>query len=194
MRSLGRSKLSTLFLAAIVAVAWGQPGAADEAGDSTVGLGPGGAGFKLHDPPARAPQHAEAIEVAEVYLFDGLVNHDVEATRAVLADDAQRTEQGFNTGDGGDAIANSLAADAFLVISGINNLKWIVECAKDGSCQATSTYDLEINTFGERPPVLISERFLVADGLIQEIEAIFVIQEEFGRCNAACFPDTGLGH
>jgi hypothetical protein len=148
----------------------------------------------LHDPPARAPQHAEAIEIAEVYLFDGLVNHDVETTRAVLADDAQRTEQGFNTGDSGDAIANSLGADVFLVISGINNLKWIVECAKDRSCQATSTYNLEINTFGELPPVLISERFLVADGLIQEIEAIFVVQEEFGRCNAACFPDTGLGH
>ncbi len=193
MRSLGRSKLSTLFLAAMVAVAWGQPGAADEAGDSTVGLEPGGSGFELHDPPARAPQHAEAIEIAEVYLFDGLVNHDVETTRAVLADDAQRTEQGFNTGDGGDAIANSLAADVFLVITGIDNLKWIVECAKDGSCQATSTYDLEILS-GIIPPVLISERFLVADGLIQEIEAIFVIQEEFGRCNAACFPDTGLGH
>ncbi len=193
MRSLGRSKLSTLFLAAMVAVAWGQPGAADEAGDATVGLEPGGSGFALHDPPARAPQHAEAIEIAEVYLFDGLVNHDVEATRAVLADDAQRTEQGRNTGDGGDAIADSLAADVFLVITGIDNLKWIVECAKDGGCQATSTYDLEILS-GMIPPVLISERFLVADGLIQEIEAIFVIQEEFGRCNAACFPDTGLGH
>jgi hypothetical protein len=193
MRSLGRSKLSTFLLTAMVAVAWGQPGAADEAGDSTVGLEPGGSGFALHEPPALAPQHAEAIEIAEVYLFDGLVNHDVEATRAALADDAQRTEQGFNTGDGGDAIADSLGADVFLVITGIDNLKWIVECAKDGSCQAASTYDLEILS-GMFPPVLISERFLVADGLIQEIEAIFVIQEEFGRCNAACFPDTGLGH
>ena len=50
MRSLSRLKLSTLLLTAMVAVAWGQPGAADEAGDSTVGLEPGGSGFALHDP------------------------------------------------------------------------------------------------------------------------------------------------
>jgi hypothetical protein len=30
------------------------------------------------------------------------VNHDVKTTRAVLADDARRIEQGSSTGDSGD--------------------------------------------------------------------------------------------
>ena len=44
------------------------------------------------------------------------------------------------------------------------------------------------------PPVLISERFLVEDGLIHEIEAIFFVQESFDNCSGACFLANELGH
>ncbi len=157
-------------------------------------------GDTLTDPDAdrihiRKPisiQHADAIAVAETYIFGGLVEHDGD--KVLLADDALRTEQGRSTGDNAAAIRASLESPGLRVVSGVENLRWVVECNDDDVCHAEATFDLEIDTFGPRPPVLISERFRVEDGLIQEIEAIFVVQETFERCSGACFPANELGH
>ena len=43
----------------------------------------------------------EMIQLAEVYLNDGLVRQDCEAVRAVLAPGCWRLEQGKNTGKSG---------------------------------------------------------------------------------------------
>lgn len=161
-------------------------------GDSIQELGPGQAGFLVHAPPAKGPLHAGAIAVAETYLFHGLVEHDGD--QVLLAGDCHRTEQGRSTGDNAAQIRASLESPALRVVSGISNIRWFVECNSDAVCEAVAIYDLEINAFGPRPPVLISERFRVEDGLIQEIEAIFVIQTNPTLCSGACFPPSGLGH
>ncbi len=195
------SRRLLILSAALIALSWSSPARTSEPGDATAELGPGQPGFQLHSPPSHAVQHARAIEVGEVYLFDGLVNHDVETTREVLADDAVRFELGIQSGFSGDGIAEGLADDQFLVISGISNLRWFVECSRQDVCHAFSVYDLDVNTFGPMPPVLIAERFKVVNGLIEEIEAIFLIPAFLGPdfpfeilCGSNCFPDGELGH
>src|SRR5262245_40221261 len=161
-------------------------------GDSVQQLDPGEAGFLAHAPPAHAPLHRQAIEVAETYLFHGLVEHDGD--RVLLADDCHRTEQGRSTGDSAAQIRASLESPPLRVVSGISNLRWFVECGRNSACEAVAIYDLEINAFGPLPPVLITERFRVEDGLIHEIEAVFFVHTQMGLCSGACFPDPGLGH
>ncbi len=107
------------------------------------------------------------IEAAEKYLFHGLVEHD--GSKVPLAENVVRTEQGHDTGSGRDALIEALNLDVMNVITGIRNVRWIV----DGD-QAVAFYDLDV-TSSDRP-VLIAERFRVVDGLISEIEALFHAQ------------------
>ena len=111
------------------------------------------------------------IGAAEKYLFHGLVEHD--GTKVPLAENVVRTEQGRNTGESRDGIIESLSHDVMNVITGIRNVRWIV----DGE-QAVAFYDLDVTTSDR--PVLIAERFRVVDGRISEIEAIFHAQPAAG--------------
>ncbi len=104
------------------------------------------------------------IEAAEKYLFHGLVEHD--GSKVPLAENVVRTEQGHNTGEGRNGLVEALAHDVMNVITGIRNVRWIVE-----GDQAVAFYDLDVTTSDR--PVLIAERFRVVDGFITEIEAIF---------------------
>ncbi len=107
------------------------------------------------------------IEVAEKYLFHGLVEHD--GSKVPLAEGVVRTEQGHNTGEGRNGLIEALAHDVMKVITGIRNVRWIVE-----GDQAVAFYDLDVTTSDR--PVLIAERFRVVDGQITEIEALFHAQ------------------
>ncbi len=71
-----------------------------------------------------------------------------------------------NTGTSRAGLIEALAHDVMKVITGIRNVRWIVE-----DDQAVAFYDLDVTTSDR--PVLIAERFRVVDGLIAEIEAIF---------------------
>jgi hypothetical protein len=107
---------------------------------------------------------SEIIEAAERYLFHGLVEHD--GSKVPFAPGATRIEQGRATGESGEAIRESLSLDVMKVITGIDNVRWMVE-----GDQAVAFYDLHVTT--SEKPVLIAERFRVVDGLIEEIEAVF---------------------
>jgi hypothetical protein len=107
------------------------------------------------------------IEAAEKYLFHGLVEHD--GSKVPLADNVTRIEQGANTGEGREGLIKALSLEVMNVISGIRNVRWIVE-----GDEAVAFYDLDVTTSDR--PVLIAERFRVVDGLITEIEAIFFAQ------------------
>lgn len=113
----------------------------------------------------------EIIETAGVYLYQGLVRQDVEAVRSALAPGCWRTEQGKNTGESGDAIAEMFKQPIFDIITGVRAPRWFVEGE-----QAIVFYELELQD-GKLPNVLIAERFRVADGRIHEIEAIFHAQQ-----------------
>jgi hypothetical protein len=107
------------------------------------------------------------IEVAEKYLFHGLVEHD--GSRVPLADGVVRIEQGANTGEGREGLIEALSHDIMNLITGVRNVRWIVE-----GDQAVAFYDLDVTTSDR--PVLIAERFRVVGGKITEIEAIFFAQ------------------
>ncbi len=107
------------------------------------------------------------IEAAEKYLFHGLVEHD--GSKVPLAENVVRREQGHNTGEGREGLIEALSHEVMNVITGIRNVRWIVEGE-----QAVAFYDLDTKTSDK--PVLIAERFRVVDGLVTEIEAIFYPQ------------------
>lgn len=113
----------------------------------------------------------EVIRTAEVYLYGGLVRQDVEAVRAALAPECWRTEQGKNTGESGDAIAEMFKQPIFDIITAVHAPRWFVEGE-----QVIVFYELELQD-GKLPNVLIAERFRIADGRIREIEAIFHPQQ-----------------
>ena len=102
---------------------------------------------------------AAVIAVADRYLQSGLVGHD--APNVPLAADCTRHENGHNSGASGPAIAAGLK---MMSITGIRNLKWVVE-----DQQAVAIYELD----GSRGVVFITEYFRVADGKIKEIIATF---------------------
>ncbi len=112
-------------------------------------------------------QREERIKAAEVYLYQGLVRQNGPAVREVLAPDCWRLEQGRNTGRSSDEIADAFKLPVFDVITGIGPVRWLVE-----GDELIAFYELELQN-GEIPAVLIAERFLVRDGKIHEIEAIF---------------------
>ena len=107
------------------------------------------------------------VEAAEKYLFHGLVEHD--GSKVPLAENVVRHEQGHNSGDGREALVEALSHEVMNVITGVRNIRWIVE-----GDQAVAFYDLD--TKASDKPVLIAERFRVVDGLITEIEALFHAQ------------------
>ncbi|MEE2702641.1 MAG: hypothetical protein VX614_01330 [Myxococcota bacterium] len=107
------------------------------------------------------------IETAEKYLFHGLVEHD--GSKVPLAENVVRHEQGRNTGQGRTGLIEALSHEVMNVITGVRNIRWIVEGE-----QAVAFYDLD--TKASDRPVLIAERFRVVDGLITEIEALFHAQ------------------
>ncbi len=107
------------------------------------------------------------IEVAEKYLFHGLVEHD--GSKVPLAENVVRHEQGRNTGEGREGLIEALSHEVMNVIAGLRNVRWIVE-----GDQAVAFYDLDTKVSDK--PVLIAERFRVVDGLITEIEAVFHAQ------------------
>jgi hypothetical protein len=111
------------------------------------------------------------IEAGGKYLA-ALVSHD--GSGVPLAPDAQRTENGDNTGDGADAIRAGLESPVMDVIVGVRDVRWFV----DGE-HATAFYLLDSSTFPPSPAhtatAHIAERFRVRDGLIHEIEAVFWI-------------------
>ncbi len=113
------------------------------------------------------PKRESVIEAAEKYLFHGLVEHD--GSVVPLAENVVRTEQGRSTGEGRDGLIEALSHDVMNVITGIRNVRWIVE-----GDHAVAFYDLDVTTSDR--PVLIAERFRVVDGLITEIEALFHAQ------------------
>ena len=102
-----------------------------------------------------------------VYLRDGLVRKDCDAVRKVLAPGCWRVEQGKNTGSSGEEIAKAFELPIFQIICGLGPLRWVVEDE-----QLMVFYELELSG-GKLAPVRIAERFLVRDGKIHEIEAIF---------------------
>ena len=110
----------------------------------------------------------ELIEAAEKYLFHGLVEHD--GSKVPLAPDCWRIEQGNDTGNSAEKIREQLASEIMQLITGLDNLRWVVE-----GDEGVVYYDL--HTKASPKPVLIAERFKVVDGLISEIEALFVIQQ-----------------
>ena len=107
----------------------------------------------------------ELIRLARIYLYDGLVRQDIEAVRRVLSDDCTRVEQGRNTGTSGGEIAEMFGKGVFDMITGVSNERWLVE-----GDEGVVFYDLAL---GERPKVLIAERFRVSAGKVCEIEALF---------------------
>lgn len=114
-----------------------------------------------------ATSREQLITAAEKYLFQGLVEHD--GSEVPLAPDCWRIEQGVDTGDTAAKIREQLTAEVMNVITGLDNLRWLVE-----GDEGVVYYDL--HTKASPKPVLIAERFKVRDGLIQEIEAIFAMQ------------------
>ena len=112
-------------------------------------------------------QREEQIALALVYLRDGLVRKDGTAVREVLAPECWRVEQGRNTGASAEEIVDAFKLPVFSVITGLGPVRWFA----DGD-QLIAFYELELQD-GKIPAVLIAERFLVRDGQIHEIEALF---------------------
>ena len=106
-------------------------------------------------------QRDDMISVATRYL-DALVSH--RGDDVPFAVDCRRTERGQNTGASGDEIRTQLASEIMHGITGYRDVRWFV----DGD-DAIAFYVLD--AYGMA--VTIAERFLIRDGAIHEIEAIF---------------------
>jgi len=115
-----------------------------------------------------ATSREELIEAAEKYLFHGLVEHD--GSNVPLAPECWRIEQGADTGNTAEKIREQLGSEIMNVITGLDNLRWLVE-----GDEGVVYYDL--HTKASAKPVLIAERFKVVEGQIHEIEAIFAAQK-----------------
>src|SRR4051794_36807829 len=77
--------------------------------------------------PSRAADTCDRacrIDAANAYLA-ALVSHNGDAIP--LADDAQRYENGSNTGDGAQGIRDGVESPIMYVITGIQDLHWEVE-------------------------------------------------------------------
>lgn len=105
------------------------------------------------------------VAVADRYLQSGLVAHD--PSRVPLAPDCVRFENGHNSGASGEGIAKGLKNESMRSITGIRNLKWVVE-----GDAAVAIYELDT----VRGVVFITEYFRVVDGMIKEILATFTSQ------------------
>ncbi|HZO09526.1 MAG TPA: hypothetical protein VFC77_09110 [Myxococcota bacterium] len=110
----------------------------------------------------------EIIAAATKYL-EAIVSHDPRDVP--FAAHAWRFEQGQPHGDTPDAIRAGLRASAMDVVTGMGPVRWIVEEASD---QAVAFFEVSLADGGT---CRLAERFRVRAGRIEEIEAIFTIDE-----------------
>jgi hypothetical protein len=127
-------------------------------------------------------KRSELIEAASRYL-DGIVTRD--GSRVPFAPNCRRTEQARVTGSSADELRDSLSR--MPVMSGRRNTRFVVD-ETTGSVVAFTQLQLPETddpapggrTYprgsGKATTVHLAERFRIADGLIQEIEAIFHYQ------------------
>jgi hypothetical protein len=106
-------------------------------------------------------QRDEMIAVATRYL-DALVSHD--GAGVPFADECRRTERGQNTGASGDAIRTQLASEIMHGITGYRDVRWFVDGDNAIAFYVLDAYGMQVE---------IAERFLVRNGELHEIEAIF---------------------
>jgi hypothetical protein len=111
----------------------------------------------------------EIIAVASTYLDCGLVNDDAEGV--LLAPGCRRwTQQSYHgpaRNQNAEEIRDGIRRGEEKGIWRIDKRRWIVE-----DDQALVLADLHFRGLDE--PVILYERFRVEDGLIHEIEAIFL--------------------
>lgn len=114
----------------------------------------------------------EIIAVASTYLDAGLVGDDAEGVR--LAPDCRRwTQQSYHgppRNGCAEEIREGIRRGDEKSIWRIDRRRWIVE-----GNQAVVLADLHVRGLDE--PVILYERFLVEDGLIREIEALYLAPE-----------------
>ena len=113
-------------------------------------------------------ERADMIATATRYL-DALVSHVGEGLP--LADDCRRVERGRNTGNSGNAIRAQLATEIMHGITGYREVRWFVDGDNAIALYKLDAYGMEVE---------IAERFLVRDGEIHEIEAIFDRHQFYG--------------
>ena len=111
---------------------------------------------------------AEIIAAATKYL-ESIVSHD--PSEVPFAPNARRFEQGLPHGDSPDEIRAGLRASAMDVVTGMGPVRWVVEEASD---QAVAFFEVSLSHGGT---CRLAERFRVRDGRIEEIEAIFTIDD-----------------
>ena len=111
---------------------------------------------------------AEIIAAATKYL-EAIVSHDPSGVP--FAERAWRVEQGQPHGDGPDAIRAGLRSSAMDVVTGMGPVRWIVEEQSD---QAVAFFEVRLAHGGT---CRLAERFRVRRGRIEEIEAIFTIDD-----------------
>jgi hypothetical protein len=111
---------------------------------------------------------SEIIAAASCYL-EAIVSHDPSAVP--FAPHARRLEQGQPDGDTPDEIREALRSSRMDPVLEMGPVRWIVE---EDSDQAVAFFELDLEHGGT---CRLAERFRVRDGLIEEIEAIFVIDD-----------------
>ena len=114
-------------------------------------------------------EREQIIAVASTYLDAGLTSDDADGV--LLAPDCRRWTQRNYHGPPRDSDAEAIRAGIRRGdekgITRIDNRRWVV----DGN-QAVVLADIHFAGLDE--PIILYERFLVEDGMIREIEGIFV--------------------
>lgn len=120
--------------------------------------------------PSCTDSSRECVIAASTTYLDALVSHD--PSHVPFDRNAERWENGANTGTSGQSISDGLKNDyRFKVIQGIRDVHWMV----DGD-QAIAYYLLDSiipDTSVHVSTTHIAEKFIVKQGKIMEIEAIF---------------------
>ena len=111
----------------------------------------------------------EIISAATKYL-EAIVSHD--PSDVPFAAHATRFEQGHRDCATPDEIRAALRGSAMNVVTGMGPVRWIVEAESD---QAVALFELDLDHGGT---CRLAERFRVRDGMIEEIEAIFTIDDQ----------------
>ena len=109
------------------------------------------------------------IAAGNSYL-KALVSHNVSELQ--IAPSAVRTENGIDTGDGGANIAHMLATNPeYLVVKDIRDVRWYVSGDNAFALYLIDTAVPDLHT--QVATVHVAERFMVAAGLITQIEAFY---------------------
>jgi hypothetical protein len=103
------------------------------------------------------------VDVASTYL-DALVSRDAES--ALLAPSIRRINNGVLAVEGADAIREIIRHEP---LTGMGERRWVV----DGE-HVVAFYDLEAAVGTERWPAYVAEKFTVREGLIEELDIVFV--------------------